>query len=195
MMKPEDALKNIKVFLGMQNEELSSLELKEHTVFAKSFEVGSKVTFKKEDEDVPLPQGVYELKDGTKTLTIDENSQIVNMEEVAEDKKELEDEAGKNDYVTREEFMELVAIVQEIAKQLSGNEEMESLEAEMSKIKTNLSEVSSALKEAKEQISKIETPEIVHTPEPTNKQKTFMAATGLPISPGQRNIYKSFNNA
>ena len=129
----ENKLKQLKVFLGLEKSEDVSLELSDQTVFATKLQEGEQVYFKKDEDQVPLPQGQYTTKDGKQLLSVDEKGVFVSLEEVKaaeegeEDTKEEDPkEEGKAEYLTedqakelfvsREDFAILLEVVAELEK-------------------------------------------------------------------------------
>ena len=198
-------LKQLKVYLGLEEPDTVSLELSDQTVFATKLQEGEQVYFKKDEDQVPLPQGQYTTKDGKQLLSVDEKGAFVSLEEVKaaeegeEDTKEEDPkEEGKAEYLTedqakelfvsREDFAILLEVVAELEK---GNTQMSS---ENDSLKQELSEVKGKLETTKQLLSKIETPKITHSPEPVKQAKSEgLNGMAVPLSNSQRNIFKQFN--
>lgn len=192
-------LKQLKVYLGIEEPETVSLELSDQTVFAAKLQEGEQVYFKKDEDEVPLPKGQYTTKDGKQLLSVDENGAFVSLEEVTEeggeeDPKEegkaeyLTEDKAKEVFVSREEFAALIEIVESLQK---GNTEMAS---ENDSLKQELSEVKGKLETTKQLLSKIEAPKVTHSPEPVKQAKSEgLSGMAVPLSNSQRNIFKQFN--
>jgi len=132
-MKATEILEKISDVLQLsENKEvkLESQKLKNGTVLeAKSFEPEAEVFIVTEDERVALPEGEYELEDG-RSLVVSEDGVIDTIsvmeeeaveaevkEEVAEVSEELAEEPSEEDvveYVSKEEFDKLGAVVSEL---------------------------------------------------------------------------------
>lgn len=113
-----NVLNEIKTLLGM-DVKLEQLKLKDGTVLeAETLEAGQSIFILNGEEKVPVPVGDYELENG-QVLVVAEEGIIAEIKEKAAAEEEVvaaEEEAPTADYVTREEFDELKAKIDELLK-------------------------------------------------------------------------------
>jgi hypothetical protein len=94
-MNAKDALKEIRIMLGMEAE-VVSVELAEATLVDGTvvkvegeLEVGKQLYVVTEDGDVPAPEGIHETTEGL-LVTVDANGVITNIESKPEEEVEVE---------------------------------------------------------------------------------------------------------
>jgi hypothetical protein len=110
-------LNEIKTLLGMEVK-LEQMKLKDGTILeAETLEVGQPIFIVNGEEKVALPIGDYELENGQVLSIVEEGiiAEIKESEKAPEEKEvAMED---KVDYVTRAEFDELKAKIEQLTKQ------------------------------------------------------------------------------
>ncbi len=108
-------LNEIKTLLGMEVK-LEQIKLKDGTILeAETLEAGQPIFIVNGEEKVALPIGDYELENG-QVLSIVEEGIIAEIKESEVPKEEVAME-DKVDYVTRAEFDELKAKIEQLTKQ------------------------------------------------------------------------------
>ena len=154
----EQITARVKALFAEAPEEKEVTEMAEATVKdtgiiikAESWEVGKIVTtVTEEGDELPMPEGTYELEDGT-ILTTDANGSILEIvmpEEVVEEAKEESKEKEEMSYVTKEEFTagmsEMLKALERVSTMLSATPKeekpTEKVEAENKLLKQRLAE-------------------------------------------------------
>jgi len=170
-MKTTEMLSKIKALLNA-NVNLAEMKLDNGTVLeAESFEAGSSVFIKTEDEKVALPIGEYKLEDG-RSLVVEEEGVIASIGEAAsseEEEKEVEVEAEEEVIETEvpaEVAPEVEAIVEAVVEVIAPA--IEEVKEELRKLKAKFEDKKPEEKkeEKKEEMSRT----FKHSPE-RNKSK------------------------
>ena len=178
-MKATEILNDITKMLNLSTEvKLEEQKLENGTIIeAEKFESEQEVFIKTDDEQVPLPVGMYELEDGKQLIVVDEGiineikSQIdESMKDdqvLAEEPKEEKEEMG---YATKEELAEVQSVVEEIKamiEEMQPKEEEAPAEAEVEAAKEEIQEL-------KEELSKPATTPKRHSPEAQTRKSTSL---------------------
>ncbi len=180
-MNANEILNQVKTALGMEVS-LEQMKLDNGTVIeADSFESGKEVFIISEDERVPMPEGEYELEDGRKLIVSEEGviGEVQSEEaEESDDQESVEaesDEPKKEEmeYVSKEEFSELVEAVSSLAERV---EAMMPKEEEMSE-EPKEDKLSKAKEEDKVEMSAEKSESIKHSPEKEPEREAFKFST------------------
>ena len=94
---------------------------------------GAKVVVVTEDAEIPAPDGVHELEDGTKIETMD--GMIVKVEEKVEEEPEMEPEAPEVEVKIEGPEMEMLEMLKDFIGKVS--EKMKNMEEKMSSMENN----------------------------------------------------------
>lgn len=189
-MKANDMLTQVKELLGMEVEaekvELAQMTLANGTVLeAEAFEAGAEVFIVTEDERVPLPVGEYELEDENILVVTEEGiiaeikSEEAEAEEEQAEEEEVEaaeeEEKVEAEYVTREEFAEVVSMIEEIKSMMEDKEEMSAEE-----IGNTITEELAA--QEKTELSEEPVQRVNHSPESKVEKKLNLLSNKRPYS-------------
>ena len=190
---PDGLLNKIKTMLSVEPKvELKSLSLEnEIEVLASSFEKGQDVFLKSAEGNTPLAIGTYLTADKKQELSILEEGKIDEVKELAEE----EEPKAEGEYATKEDLMQVLEVVQELAKKVESmgtpeEEEMSAVKEGLSKLVEAVTELSKEVKTNKTALSSIKTPEVKLSKEEKAPAKYPM---GVSIPATQRNIYRQFN--
>ena len=179
-MKATEILNDITKMLNLSTEvKLEEQKLENGTIIeAEKFESDQEVFIKTDDEQVPLPVGMYDLEDGKQLIVVDEGiineikSQIdESMKDdqvLAEEPKEEKEEMG---YATKEELAEVQSVVEEIKAMI---EEMQPKEEEEAPAEAEVEAAKEEIQELKKELSKPATKPRRHSPEAQTIKSTSL---------------------
>lgn len=200
-MKATEILNSITDMLSLATEvRLEVMNLENGTTLeAEKFESDQEVFIKTDDEQVPLPVGMYELEDGKQLIVVDEGiiSEIkskieeeMNEDQIlAEDPKEEKEEMG---YATKEELAEVQSVVEEIKamiEKMETPEEPAEVEVEAAQEVVEPTEQ----EELKAELSKPAAEPMKHSPEASTEVRQNLYAQNRPTTTFDRVLAKISN--